>query len=154
MSHTRLPAALSACLACLSLGVSAAEDSYSTGINTDYPKQVFFGDLHLHSNISADAHSMGNLLLTSADAYRFARGEKVVASNGLPATKAPTRFLVRDRPRRIHGPVSHVYHRGSQINRDRAWEKLGITVFNRPTPMKPTQRGSHRAIPLRLSSTA
>ena len=94
MSHTRLPAALSACLACLSLGVSATEDSYSTGINTDYPKQVFFGDLHLHSNISADAQSMGNLLLTSADAYRFARGEKVVASNGLPAKlKRPLDFL-------------------------------------------------------------
>jgi hypothetical protein len=37
---------------------------------------------------------MGNLLLTSADAYRFARGEKVVASNGLPAQlKRPLDFL-------------------------------------------------------------
>ena len=67
---------------------------YSTGVDTDYPKHVFFGDLHLHSNTSADAHSMGNLLLTSADAYRFARGEKVVASNGLPAQlKRPLDFL-------------------------------------------------------------
>ena len=94
MSPTRLPAALSACLACLSLSVGAFEDNYSTGIDTDYPKQVFFGDLHLHSNISADAHSMGNLLLTSADAYRFARGERVIASNGLPAQlKRPLDFL-------------------------------------------------------------
>ena len=94
MSPTILPAALSARLACLSLGVGASENSYSTGIDTDYPKQVFFGDLHLHSNISADAHSMGNLLLTSADAYRFARGEKVIASNGLPAQlKRPLDFL-------------------------------------------------------------
>tara|TARA_Y100000385_G_scaffold141348_1_gene146717 strand:+ start:1214 stop:2917 length:1704 start_codon:yes stop_codon:yes gene_type:complete len=37
---------------------------------------------------------MGNLLLTSVDAYRFARGEKVVASNGLPAQlKRPLDFL-------------------------------------------------------------
>mgnify|MGYP001176155214 CR=1 FL=1 len=72
--------------------VSASE--YSSGVGTDYPKRVFFGDLHLHSNISADAHSMGNLLLTSVDAYRFARGEKVVASNGLPAQlKRPLDFL-------------------------------------------------------------
>ena len=68
--------------------------TYSTGVGTDYPKQVFFGDLHLHSNISADAQSMGNLLLTSADAYRFARGEQVMASNGLPARlKRPLDFL-------------------------------------------------------------
>ena len=119
MSPTRLPAALSACLACLSLGVGASENSYSTGIDTDYPKQVFFGDLHLHSNISADAHSMGNLLLTSADAYRFARGEKVVASNGLPAQlKRPLDFLsVTDHaefmgsiacsPSRIPGSLRH-----------------------------------------------
>ena len=94
MSPTRLPAAMSACLACLSLGIGASEDNYSTGIDTDYPKQVFFGDLHLHSNISADAHSMGNLLLTGADAYRFARGERVIASNGLPAQlKRPLDFL-------------------------------------------------------------
>ena len=72
----------------------ASDTTYSTGVDTDYPKHVFFGDLHLHSNISADAHSMGNLLLSSADAYRFARGEKVMASNGLPAQlKRPLDFL-------------------------------------------------------------
>jgi hypothetical protein len=72
----------------------ASDTTYSTGVDTDYPKHVFFGDLHLHSNISADAHSMGNLLLSSADAYRFARGEKVIASNGLPAQlKRPLDFL-------------------------------------------------------------
>ncbi|MEL0087685.1 MAG: DUF3604 domain-containing protein, partial [Halieaceae bacterium] len=89
--------ALTAAVAALlfTQGAAQANDTpYSTGVDTDYPKRVFFGDLHLHSNISADAHSMGNLLLTSADAYRFARGEKVVASNGLPAQlKRPLDFL-------------------------------------------------------------
>jgi len=89
------PLAVVISLVALSQGVALTSASdYSTGVNTDYPKRVFFGDLHLHSNISADAHSMGNLLLTSADAYRFARGEKVVASNGLPAQlKRPLDFL-------------------------------------------------------------
>jgi len=88
-------AAVMIALAALSHNVTSTSASdYSTGVNTDYPKRVFFGDLHLHSNISADAHSMGNLLLTSADAYRFARGEKVVASNGLHAQlKRPLDFL-------------------------------------------------------------
>jgi len=91
---TNLAAAVVAAIAVASSTTHAETPSYSTGINTDYPKQVFFGDLHLHSNISADAQSMGNLLLTSADAYRFARGEKVVASNGLPAKlKRPLDFL-------------------------------------------------------------
>jgi len=89
------PLAVVISLVALSQGVALTSASdYSTGVNTDYPKRVFFGDLHLHSNISADAHSMGNLLLASADAYRFARGEKVVASNGLPAQlKRPLDFL-------------------------------------------------------------
>ena len=73
---------------------TSATSTYSTGVGTDYPKRVYFGDLHLHSNISADAHSMGNLLLTSADAYRFAQGEKIIASSGLPAQlKRPLDFL-------------------------------------------------------------
>jgi hypothetical protein len=91
---TELAAGIAAAIAVSSSTTHAEMPAYSTGINTDYPKQVFFGDLHLHSNISADAQSMGNLLLTSADAYRFARGEKVVASNGLPAKlKRPLDFL-------------------------------------------------------------
>jgi hypothetical protein len=91
---TDLAAGIAAAIAVSSSTTHAEMPAYSTGINTDYPKQVFFGDLHLHSNISADAQSMGNLLLTSADAYRFARGEKVVASNGLPAKlKRPLDFL-------------------------------------------------------------
>jgi hypothetical protein len=129
MSPTRLPAALSACLACLSLGIGASEDNYSTGIDTDYPKQVFFGDLHLHSNISADAHSMGNLLLTSADAYRFARGEKVIASNGLPAQlKRPLDFLSVTDHAEFMGLYRMFTYRGPQAHRDTAGQNMGITV--------------------------
>jgi len=92
--YRQLTTALAASIVLSQTPTQASDATYSTGVATDYPKQVFFGDLHLHSNISADAHSMGNLLLSSADAYRFARGEKVVASNGLPAQlKRPLDFL-------------------------------------------------------------
>ena len=92
--YSQLAAAVAISASLLHATSNANDATYSTGVDTDYPKHVFFGDLHLHSNISADAHSMGNLLLSSADAYRFARGEKVVASNGLPAQlKRPLDFL-------------------------------------------------------------
>jgi len=92
--YRQFTTALAASIVLSQSPTQASDATYSTGVATDYPKQVFFGDLHLHSNISADAHSMGNLLLSSADAYRFARGEKVVASNGLPAQlKRPLDFL-------------------------------------------------------------
>ena len=92
--YRQVTTALAASIVLSQSPTQASDATYSTGVATDYPKQVFFGDLHLHSNISADAHSMGNLLLSSADAYRFARGEKVVASNGLPAQlKRPLDFL-------------------------------------------------------------
>jgi hypothetical protein len=92
--HSQLAATVAIAATLVHATGNASDTTYSTGVDTDYPKHVFFGDLHLHSNISADAHSMGNLLLSSADAYRFARGEKVMASNGLPAQlKRPLDFL-------------------------------------------------------------
>jgi hypothetical protein len=92
--HSQLAATVAIAATLMHATGNASDTTYSTGVDTDYPKHVFFGDLHLHSNISADAHSMGNLLLSSADAYRFARGEKVMASNGLPAQlKRPLDFL-------------------------------------------------------------
>lgn len=67
---------------------------YSPAVDTGYPKAVYFGDLHLHSNLSADAFSMGNLLLDPADAFRFARGQEVRSSSGLRAQlKRPLDFL-------------------------------------------------------------
>jgi len=72
----------------------AIAEEYSQGVGTDFPKNVYFGDLHLHSNNSADAFSMGNRALSPADAFRFARGEEVVSSNGLRARlKRPLDFL-------------------------------------------------------------
>ena len=44
-------AAAVATLTLISLQAQASDVPYSTGVDTDYPKRVFFGDLHLHSNI-------------------------------------------------------------------------------------------------------
>lgn len=57
---------------------------------------VFWGDTHLHSSLSNDANSWGkNKILTPEFAYRFARGEVVVAHNGMSARlNRPLDFLV------------------------------------------------------------
>ncbi|QTD56875.1 DUF3604 domain-containing protein [Parasphingorhabdus cellanae] len=62
---------------------------------TDVPERVFWGDLHVHSNLSFDSNSFGNQHLGPEDAYRFARGEEVVASGGKRAKLSrPLDFLM------------------------------------------------------------
>jgi hypothetical protein len=61
---------------------------------SEYPTHVFFGDTHHHTNNSGDAFMGGNLL-TPEQAYRFARGEEVVSSTGIPVRLSrPMDFLV------------------------------------------------------------
>jgi hypothetical protein len=68
---------------------------YSVPVDGDYPKNVYWGDTHLHTRNSPDAYSMGNMNLTPADAYRFAQGQEVVAHNGMRVQlRRPLDFLV------------------------------------------------------------
>lgn len=68
-------------------GTLAEEDAlsnlpdYSPFVDRNIPDRVFWGDTHLHTSYSADAGFFGNTL-DPQQAYRFARGEEVVASTG------------------------------------------------------------------------
>jgi hypothetical protein len=74
---------------------TAGVSEYSSPVSADYPKNVYWGDTHLHTRNSADAYSLGNLNLTPTDAYRFARGQKITAHNGMQAQlRRPLDFLV------------------------------------------------------------
>ncbi len=67
---------------------------YSPYPAEDFPNQVLYGDTHLHTAYSADAGLVG-ATTTPDDAYRFAKGETVTSSNGLPARlQRPLDFLV------------------------------------------------------------
>ena len=58
------------------------ERGYSEPVVSDIPRRVFFGDLHLHTNNSADAYALDNVNLTVTDAYRFARDGAIIDLNG------------------------------------------------------------------------
>jgi len=75
-------------------GPSAKKIKYSPYPGEDFPNQVFFGDTHLHTSYSTDAGMVG-CTLTPEDAYRFAMGEEVTSSTGVPARlNRPLDFLV------------------------------------------------------------
>lgn len=60
---------------------------YSPYANRAFPDDVYFGETHLHTALSADAGGGGTTLLPR-DAYRFARGEQVISNTGQPVKLA------------------------------------------------------------------
>lgn len=72
----------------------AAEPAYSPYAGRNFPARPYFGDTHLHTGASFDAGAFG-ARLTPRDAYRFARGEEIMASSGQPVRLSrPLDFLV------------------------------------------------------------
>jgi hypothetical protein len=68
--------------------------AYSPYAERSFPDQVYWGDTHLHTALSMDAGLFG-ARIGLEDAYRFARGEEVMASSGQPAKLArPLDWLV------------------------------------------------------------
>jgi hypothetical protein len=64
---------------------AATKRSYSPYAGSEQPRNVYWGDTHLHTTYSADAGLVGNSKLGPDEAYRFARGEEVEAHNGMMA---------------------------------------------------------------------
>jgi hypothetical protein len=74
--------------------IYGAKPPYSPYASRTYPTRPLFGDTHLHTSFSMDAGAFGNRLGLE-EAYRFARGEQVMASSGQPAKLSrPLDFLV------------------------------------------------------------
>ncbi len=57
--------------------------SYSPYAGRAYPTKLLWGDTHLHTNLSLDARAAG-VMLSPEDAYKFARGDEVTSTGGLP----------------------------------------------------------------------
>ena len=74
------------------VGIVPAEDDvananmkrpYSPYAGRGFPTQVYWGDTHVHTDNSLDAKGLG-VMLGPEEAFRFARGEEVTTSHGLP----------------------------------------------------------------------
>jgi hypothetical protein len=82
-------------LSCTSVAAFAGTDSYSPYAGEDFPRNVYFGDTHVHSSWSADAAMSGNRQIGPEDAYRFARGKDITAHNGMSVRlRRPLDFML------------------------------------------------------------
>jgi hypothetical protein len=61
--------------------------TFSPYAKRTFPSKVYWGETHLHTGLSLDAGLFGNIL-GHEDAYRFARGEEITSSTGLPVKLA------------------------------------------------------------------
>jgi hypothetical protein len=69
--------------------------SYSPYAGETFPREVYFGDTHIHSSWSADAGNMGNRRIDPDSVYRFSRGEEVTAHNGMKVRlRRPLDFIL------------------------------------------------------------
>jgi len=78
----------------LTAGETGPYSPYTDLYQGSYPRQVFWGDTHLHTSYSFDAGA-GGTTLTPEASYRFARGEQVTTDTGEPVQLSrPLDFLV------------------------------------------------------------
>jgi hypothetical protein len=76
------------------LSSSFPKKSYSPHAVRNFPTRPLFGDTHVHTGASMDAGAFG-ARTTPADAFRFASGEEITASNGMRVKLArPLDFIV------------------------------------------------------------
>jgi len=82
-------------IALMASSAFAQDKAYSPYVGRDFPNSVYFGDTHLHTNISLDAYGDGNRNLGPKEAYRFAKGQETKGHDGkLVRISRPLDFLM------------------------------------------------------------
>jgi len=61
----------------------ARQERLGNGVRPAHARQVYFGDLHIHSSWSVDAYEMG-VRVGPSEAYRYAKGESIPHIGGTP----------------------------------------------------------------------
>ncbi|MGB5999478.1 MAG: DUF3604 domain-containing protein [Thermoanaerobaculia bacterium] len=107
----------------------AEERVYSPYAGRAYADQVFFGDMHFHTNLSFDAGLIGTSLDVH-DGYRMARGEKVISNTGQPVQLIrPLDFLVITDHAELLGLASAIYESNPLLLAD-PWGRWVHERFN------------------------
>jgi hypothetical protein len=76
------------------LGLLAITVCSSVAAETDRSTNLYWGDTHVHTYLSADAYGLGTRI-TPDTAYRYARGEIITADNGTEVKiRKPLDFLM------------------------------------------------------------
>jgi hypothetical protein len=105
----------------------ARSRGYSPYAGRGFPTKALFGDTHHHTANSGDAFMGGNRL-TPEEAYRFARGEEVVSSTGVPVKLSrPLDFLVIADHAEGLGVITEVYNGNPDFTSDPTlarWNKM------------------------------
>ena len=109
-----------------------------------FPTEVYFGDTHVHTGLSADAGGAGTTLMPR-DAYRLARGEQVTSNTGQPnKLRVPFDFymitdhsdvmgaitdIIKGSPNIMADPDGRKYHEdfnaGGQAAAEAMWRFIG-----------------------------
>ncbi|WP_324826516.1 DUF3604 domain-containing protein [Qipengyuania zhejiangensis] len=111
---------LSACD--MGIGGTATAEQSGDGTQTielaEFPDRPYWGDTHLHTDVSIDAFGFG-VRLGPEDALKFARGEQVIATTGMEAQlDRPLDFLVISDHSDAMGATRRLYDAPRMLVRD------------------------------------
>jgi hypothetical protein len=73
--------------------VTHADEAYSPALRHAYPSNLYWGDTHVHTQLSSDAYPMGTRI-TADEAYRFAKGEKIHSEGQDAQLSVPLDFMM------------------------------------------------------------
>ena len=106
----------------------AAKVQYSPHAGRSYPQRVYFGDTHHHTRNSGDAIVGGNRL-GPEESYRFALGEEMVSSSGVPARLSrPLDFLVITDHAEGLGVVGELIAGNTALTADETMERWSMAL--------------------------
>lgn len=151
---TRSVAAEGAAPEALPEGVRSDTPIYSPAVRDEFPRQLLFGDTHLHTRLSQDAYSFG-VTLGSDEAYRFAKGEIIEATHGQRAQlDRPLDFLVIADHANGMGSMDALVAGNEKLLADErlvAWRKLLLEVGGAKAGLQISEEGRMAGWPAALN---